>query len=70
VRNFCQPPKGISYLSKNIGQKINSAYKDEYPYVTPDSKYLFFNSNRPSVLNQKPIADGPGNIYWVDARII
>ena len=55
---------------KNMGPKINSAYKDEYPYVTPDGKYLFFNSNRPSSLNQKPIEDGPGNIYWVKTDII
>jgi len=55
---------------KNMGPGINSAYKDEYPYVTPDGKYLFFNSNRPSSLNQKPITDGPGNIYWVSGQII
>jgi len=55
---------------RNMGPTINSAYKDEYPYVTSDGKYLFFNSNRPSNLNQKPIEDGPGNIYWIDARII
>lgn len=55
---------------RNMGSTINSAYKDEYPYVTADGKYLFFNSNRPSRLNQKPIKDGPGNIYWIDADII
>lgn len=54
----------------NMGPKINSPYKDEYPYVTPDGKYLFFNSNRPSILNDKPIPDGPGNIYWIDSKII
>lgn len=54
----------------NMGPTINSPFKDEYPYVTPDGKYLFFNSNRPSSLNQKPIEDGPGNMYWVDAQII
>ena len=55
---------------RNMGEGINSEWKDEYPYVTPDEKYLFFNSNRPSFLNQEPIEDGPGNIYWVDAQII
>lgn len=55
---------------KNMGPTINSAFKDEYPYVTPDGKYLFFNSNRPSLLNQTAIEDGPGNIYWVDSGII
>ncbi|UCG60747.1 MAG: PD40 domain-containing protein [Candidatus Zixiibacteriota bacterium] len=56
--------------AENMGPTVNSAFKDEYPYVTPDGKYLFFNSNRPSILNQGPIADGSGNIYWVDAQII
>lgn len=55
---------------KTLGARINSAYKDEYPYVTADGKYLFFNSNRPSSLNESAIPDGPGNIYWVDADII
>lgn len=63
-------PEGTWTKPKNMGPSINSAYKDEYPYVTPDGKYLFFNSNRPSSLNQKPIEDGPGNIYWVDAKVI
>jgi len=54
----------------NMGAKINSAQKDEYPFVTPDGRYLFFNSNRPSALNDTTIPDGPGNIYWVDAGII
>lgn len=54
----------------NMGPAVNSAAKDEYPFVSPDGKYLFFNSNRPSALNAKTIPDGPGNIYWVDSRII
>ncbi len=61
---------GTWTVPRNMGPAINSAFKDEYPCVTPDGKYLFFNSNRPSSLNQKPIEDGPGNIYWVDAQII
>ncbi|MFC1726636.1 hypothetical protein ACFL4T_13515 [candidate division KSB1 bacterium] len=55
---------------KNMGRKINSEAKDAFPYVTPDGKYFFFNSSRVSVLNDRKIPDGPGNIYWVDARII
>jgi len=55
---------------ENMGSTINSEFKDEYPYVTPDGNYLFFNSNRPSSLNKEVIGDGPGNIYWVDAGII
>ncbi len=69
-RFFWRKPDGTWTKPKNMGPSINSAYKDEYPHVTPDGKYLFFNSNRPSSLNQKPIEDGPGNIYWVDATII
>jgi hypothetical protein len=54
----------------NMGPAINSAYKDEYPYVSPDGRYFFFNSNRPSSINDTAIPDGPGNIYWVDASVI
>lgn len=54
----------------NLGQRVNSRWKDEYPYVSPDGKYLFFNSNRPSALNESAIPDGPGNVYWVDASVI
>ena len=61
---------GVWSQPRNMGPTINSPCKDEYPWVSPDGQYLFFNSNRPSELNHKPIADGPGNIYWVDARII
>jgi hypothetical protein len=53
-----------------MGPTVNSAAKDEYPFVCPDGKYLFLNSNRPSALNERTIPDGPGNIYWVDSGII
>lgn len=55
---------------KNMGNEINSEAKEGYPYVTVDGKYLFFYSNRVSVLNNKRIPDGPGNVYWIDAKII
>ena len=68
----------------NMGDKINSAFHDVAPYVSPDGKYLFFCSFRP---NPRPIGgkrltlreiqkilDGPGNgrgdIYWVSAIVI
>ncbi len=54
----------------NLGPRVNSPWKDEFPYVSTDGKYLFFNSNRPSVLYGSPIPDGPGNVYWVDASVI
>jgi hypothetical protein len=55
---------------KNMGPGINSEAKDKFPYVSSDRKYFFFNSSRISILNTKPIPNGPGNIYWVDAKII
>ena len=39
-------------------------------FISLNSSLLFFNSNRQSSLSDKPIEDGPGNIYWVDAKII
>lgn len=55
---------------KNMGPKINSDAKEGYPYVTVDGKYFFFYSTRISVLNKHRIPDGPGNVYWVDAKVI
>ena len=56
--------------ARNLGPQINSVAKDRFPCVSPDGKYLFFNSNRVSRLNAKSVPDGPGNIYWVSAKII
>jgi hypothetical protein len=55
---------------KNMGPKINTIAKESFPFVSFDGKYLFFMSNRVSELNRDPIPDGPGNVYWVDAKII
>ncbi len=55
---------------KNMGPAINTAAKEACPFVSFDGKYLFFMSNRVSKLNHNPIPDGPGNVYWVDARVI
>lgn len=55
---------------KNMGPGINTAAKEAFPFVTVDGKYLFFMSSRVSKLNKTPIPDGPGNVYWVDAKII
>lgn len=68
----------------NMGNKINSAFHDVAPYVSPDGQYLFFCSSRPnprptggerlSIKEIQDILDGPGNgrddIYWVSAKII
>jgi WD40-like Beta Propeller Repeat len=55
---------------KNMGPAINTGAKEACPFVSFDGKYLFFMSNRVSELNPSPIPDGPGNVYWVDARVI
>jgi hypothetical protein len=55
---------------KNMGPKINTDAKEGYPYVTVDGRYFFFYSTRVSALNKKRIPDGPGNVYWIDAKII
>jgi hypothetical protein len=70
--------------AKNMGDKINSYYKDMAPIATSDGKYLFFSSNRRKVLNMadknlkyQNIVDalnspqnGSQDVYWVDAKII
>ncbi len=55
---------------QNLGPDINSVAKDGYPYVTPDGKYLFFNSSRISEINQSSIQGGPGNMYWVNTEFL
>ena len=54
----------------NMGDKINTNVSESFPYVTPDGKYLFFNSNRISKINSKVPSHFYGNIYWVKADII
>ncbi len=46
----------------NMGVDVNSSDYEFRPYVTPDGKYLFFTSNRPT--------EGNSNIFWVDAAVI
>lgn len=45
----------------NLGDKVNTNTSQRGGYVTPDGKYLFFNS---------PDDQGNGDIFWVDAQII
>lgn len=55
----------------NMGDKINTNANERFPNVTPDGKYLFFNSTK-KIEGADP--NGPGNgqgdIYWIDAKII
>jgi Tol biopolymer transport system component len=44
----------------NMGEGINSSGFDWIPYITPDEKYFFFNSDR----------SGNADVYWIDAKII
>jgi len=44
----------------NMGEKINSSINDIAASVSPDGKYMFFESSK----------TGSMNIYWVDAKII
>ena len=46
----------------NMGQAINSQYGAAYPLITPDGKYLFFNSWKPGDLGYNP--------YWIKADSI
>ena len=47
----------------NMGDKINTINKENYPSVSADGKYLFFD--RRAAENNDDVA-----IYWVDAQII
>jgi len=55
----------------NMGNKINTDRNDRFPNVTPDGKYLFFNSTK---MIQGADTNSPGNgngdVYWVEAGLI
>ena len=48
----------------NLGEKINTADAENYPTVSPDGKYLFFD-RRTGSGNNRQVA-----IYWVNAQFI
>ena len=56
---------------RNMGDKINSQANERFPNVSPDGKYLFFNSTRkiPGA-DANSAGNGQGDVYWIDARII
>lgn len=69
----------------NMGDKVNSAFHEYSPYVSPDEKYFFFMSMKPdenlfksnesfSLDRIKKLYNSPGNgnstIYWIDGKII
>lgn len=56
-------PDGSWGEAINMGDKINSSASESSPYVTPDGKFLFFNSYRSG-------GQGDGDVYWVSAKVI
>jgi hypothetical protein len=69
----------------NMGDKINSAFNEYSPYVSPDGKYFFFMSMKQdenlfngkenfSFERIKKIYNSPGNgnsaTFWIDSKII
>lgn len=44
----------------NLGSTINSQANEWFPSVSPDGKYIFYNSGK----------DGNDDVYWVDAKIV
>ncbi len=50
----------------NMGDKINTASAENYPSVSPDGKFLFFDRRSGERVNGQKQVD----IYWVDAQII
>jgi len=54
----------------NMGETINTNDSESFTYVTPDGKYLFFNSNRVTKINLTVPSHFYGNIFWVKTDII
>ena len=48
---------------RNLGPRVNSAYLDICPYISPDKKYLFFTRSN-GFSSKKHSAD----IYWVELK--
>ncbi len=55
----------------NMGPKINTDLNERFPNLTPDGKYLFFNSTRKIAgAGAHSPGNGQGDVYWIDAKII
>ncbi|MFH0759917.1 MAG: DPP IV N-terminal domain-containing protein [Bacteroidota bacterium] len=55
---------GIWSQSANLGSSINSIQEDGFPVVSPDGKYMFFNTARAAS------GDQGYNAYWVSTAFI
>ncbi len=55
----------------NMGDKINTKAQERFPNVSPDHKYLLFNTDiKIQGADPKSAGNGNGDIYWVDAKVI
>jgi Tol biopolymer transport system component len=55
----------------NMGDRINTDLNERFPIVTPDGKYLFFNSTRKIAgAGANEPGNGAGDVYWIAAKII
>jgi len=65
--------------SRNLGPKVNSAFRDYSPRISPDGRYLFFSSEKDFSSGKKTISsykelekglhgilNGSGNIYQIE----
>jgi len=65
--------------SRNLGPKVNSAFRDYSPRISPDGRYLFFTSEKDFSSGKKKISsykelekglhgilNGSGNIYQIE----
>jgi Tol biopolymer transport system component len=50
----------------NLGDKINTSAAENYPSVSPDGNFIFFDKRSKNSVNGNKQVD----IYWVDAKII
>ncbi|MCP4614737.1 MAG: hypothetical protein GY845_39150 [Planctomycetes bacterium] len=58
-------PDGTWSPAQNLGPRINSAYFEYSPRISPDKKYLFFTRANGWGYNSN---DDTGDIYWVELK--
>lgn len=61
---------GIWGEIKNLGPRINSAYREFAPSISPDGQYLFFTSERPGLAEAVESGRPPGDIYQISLSAI
>ncbi len=74
---------GVWSVSKNLGPKVNSRFRDYSPRLSPDGKYLFFTSEKDFSDKKEPIdnyemleqglhsiLNGSGNIYQIELKAL